>query len=896
MLTLAGSMRTTLAAFLLIPASLSAQAAEVESTYHQLNIDSGLVSNNLPGPSAVGIPQVVWSTVVSIDRASWLRLSYQSVMLSGSPNPGSDGSFLRLTSMRDGAVMTQHMRHVNEWQNTSAYFNGNTVLVELLAQPGTGANRIIIKGAAAGPFDQAEPDSICGSVDDRTLSSDNRVARVMPVGCTAWMINDCNHCFLSAGHCGISGSQVIQFNVPLSNASGTPQAPPPSDQYAIDPASIQEQSGGASLGDDWAYFGCFANSTTGLTPYDAQGSVAFDLVNPPSVASPAQTIRITGCGSTSSPVSPTWYLVQKTHTGPYFNVSGDVIQYTVDTTGGNSGSPVILEGTNNAIGIHTNAGCNSVGGNQGCGLTNADLQAALANPLGICAGPCGGGGSPLTTTFANNNGGSAGGAVYFSLSGVAGGGGATITDIDLNCAGAGGATGSIEIYLQDGCTFDHLGVWGGPVATSASTTTNASGTPTNFVLNTPLSIGEGCCVGVAIVANGFGHAYTTGTSPFQLTYATSHLELVAGSASNAPFAGSAFNPRVVNANFNYTVGGACFDLASAESYGDGCVASYTSFYEELTTAGFDLANTDFNGTFSPSGYTVTSTPGSGVIAPGAIGATTVLTMPDDGQVAAGTLGLVVGSNGWVALAGGNSNAFVPNSTTMLNNPATGLYAWTDLQPNNSGTVTYEEDPATGRTRTTFEAVHGWNTTDDHWIQFDFNVITGNWNLRIGAVGFNNPEDWVVGYSPGGTSADPGSRDLTLASLFAFNTQLSDVAPLTLEAVGTPQVGQPFMLTTSNIEPTAIFHVGIVGLTQVTVPLQFVFPGANPGCSLNASLDLVMGPDVIFGGPGSFTWEGIDLTPTSLLGFELHFTSATLDLTVLSDTTRTANGIRAVTGF
>ncbi|MDA7494467.1 hypothetical protein N8467_00210 [bacterium] len=529
-------------------------------------------------------------------------------------------------------------------------------------------------------------------------------------------------------------------------------------------------------------------------------------------------------------------------------------------------------------------------------LANAQISTMTGiNVTAGCPGT-GGGGSPLTTTFANNNGGSVGGAVYFALEGVAGGGGATITDIDLNCAGAGGATGSIEVYIQDGCTFDHLGVWGGPVATSASTTTNASGTPTNFVLNTPLSIGEGCCLSIAIVANGFGHAYTTGTSPFPLTYATTHLSFTGGSASNAPFSGSAFNPRVANASFHYTVGGSCPDLASAESVGEGCVADFTSFYEELTTAAFDLTNSDFNGTNSAAGYTVSSTVGSGIIAPGAIGTPTVLTMPDDGQVVAGTLGLVVGSNGWVALGGGNANAWAPNVATFLDNPSTGLYAWTDLQPNNSGTVSYEEDPATGRTRTTFDQVNGWNTMDPHSIQFDFNVNTGDWNLRIGVVGFNNPEDWLVGFSPAGPSADPGSRDLTLASLFSFNTQTADTVPLTLEAVGTPIIGQPFQLTTTNIEPTAIFHVGIVGLTQVTVPLQFVFPSANPGCFLNASLDLVMAPDIVFGGPGSYTWEGIDLTTTSALGAELFFTAATLDLTVLSDTTRTANAIKITTGI
>ena len=516
------------------------------------------------------------------------------------------------------------------------------------------------------------------------------------------------------------------------------------------------------------------------------------------------------------------------------------------------------------------------------------------NNINSCPGTGGGGGSPLTTTFANNNGGSVDGAVDFALEGVAGGGGATITDIDLNCTGVGGVAGTIEIYLQDSCTFDHLGVWGGPVATGSATTA-ASGSPTNFVLSTPITIGEGCCISVAIVAGGFGNAYTNGTAG-SLTFATTHLSLTAGKASNVPFAGSAFSPRVVNANFHYTVGGSCPAGASVEVIGAGCVADFTSFYEVMTTAAFDLSNTDFTAIFSPTGYTVSSAVGAGIIPPGAIGTPAVLVMGDDNQVAAGTLGIVVGSNGWVALGGGNSNGFGPTPGTMLSNPSTAVYAWTDLQPNNSGTGSYEEDVATGRTRTTFDGVNGWNTPDPHFIQFDFNVVTGDWQLRIGAVGFANPEDWLVGYSTAGPSADPGGIDLTLSSLFAFNTQLADTVPLTLEGVGTPIIGSPFMLTTTNIEPTAIFHVGIVGLTQVSVPLQFVFPTANPGCFLNASLDLVHGPDLVFGGPGSHNWQGVDLTGVGLLGFDLFFTSATLDLTILSDTTRTANGIKATTGL
>jgi len=374
-----------IAASLLLATTVCAQAVESRQTTHYLDVDSGIVRNDSPSPAAVGLPQVVWSTVVTIQDASWLRLEYQGVLLSGSPDRGSDGSFLRMTSMRDGAVQTQHLRHVGEWQDTSAYFNGQSVLVELLAHPGTGDNRLILKAVQAGPTRPAEEDTICGPVDDRQLSNDARVARNQPTGCTSWMINDCNHCFLTAGHCAGSGLQVVQFNVPLSSSTGSLNHPPPSDQYAVDTASLQS-NGGQGIGNDWAYFGVFDNSTTGLSPYVAQGNQAFDLINPPSVS--GQNIRITGNGSTSAPVSPTWYLVQKTHSGPYFSFSGTTVRYTTDTTGGNSGSPVILDGTNNAIGIHTHGGCTSTGGsNAGTGANHSALQNALANPQGVCDCP-----------------------------------------------------------------------------------------------------------------------------------------------------------------------------------------------------------------------------------------------------------------------------------------------------------------------------------------------------------------------------------------------------------------------------------------------------------------------------------------------------------------------------
>ena len=67
-----------------------------------------------------------------------------------------------------------------------------------------------------------------------------RSARLFPVGCTAWLINDAQQCFLTAGHCFTGDvNQVAQFNVPLSDESGNVNHPGPEDQYFMDGSSLQ---------------------------------------------------------------------------------------------------------------------------------------------------------------------------------------------------------------------------------------------------------------------------------------------------------------------------------------------------------------------------------------------------------------------------------------------------------------------------------------------------------------------------------------------------------------------------------------------------------------------------------------------------------------------------------
>jgi V8-like Glu-specific endopeptidase len=345
------------------------QTSEPPTLHAPYAHDTGWVSNT------TGQPRVVISFPVHVPEAEWLRLYFDEVHLSGDQLAGS-GALLRITSHHDGFVQEMNASHVEQWQRSSAYFNGDTVQVDVLVQPFTGPSRLVLRSVDAG---LPALESQCGPTDDRVASTDVRAARLLPIGCTGWLIDDCQSCFLTAGHC-TGAISVIQFNVPLSNSNGSLNNPPPSDQYVMDASSLQT-NGGQGVGNDWGYFGAFPNSTTGLTAVQAQGAT-YTLAFPPPVD--MNNIRITGFGVDGGSANQTL----QTGVGPMITNSGTTVQYKTDTTGGNSGSPVIWEETGFAVGIHTHGGCatDGTGQNSGTGANHPGLQAALATPAGICAG------------------------------------------------------------------------------------------------------------------------------------------------------------------------------------------------------------------------------------------------------------------------------------------------------------------------------------------------------------------------------------------------------------------------------------------------------------------------------------------------------------------------------
>ena len=326
--------------------------------------------------------ETVWSETVVVDDAIWIRLKFDQLVLAGSPLGGAS-STLKITSLQDGKFQLLNADTVQQWRNTSAYFNGNAVRLELIAEPNGRMNLVQIGSVVAGePQGLDVNQTICDGNDDRQLSDDPRSARGEPIGCSCWQFNDRNNCFITAGHCA-TGTDIAMFNVPLSDSNGNRQFPGPEDQYAVDQDSMQFVNGG--VGNDWCYFGCFPNANTGLTAFEAQGA-SYELGTPGPVNT-GDEIRITGYGSTSFPVDPTWNSAQKTQVGLYSFFSNQNLGYRTDTTGGNSGSPIIFESTGQAIGVHTHGGCGNSGSgmNNGTSISQNGFTNALNNPQGICA-------------------------------------------------------------------------------------------------------------------------------------------------------------------------------------------------------------------------------------------------------------------------------------------------------------------------------------------------------------------------------------------------------------------------------------------------------------------------------------------------------------------------------
>jgi V8-like Glu-specific endopeptidase len=336
-----------------------AQTAEIPYHMEPYSLYSGVHSGE---KNANEQAVLAFSGIVEVRNASWLRLYFSDANL-------GLGSYIVMTSLKDNAMQRLNARTLEQWQYSGAYFNGDAVKIELYVARVDKGVFIQIDEVMAGEWGSGPAiESQCGPTDDRVPSNDPRAGRLLNIGCTGWIIT--NGLFVTAGHC-LGGANVMEFNVPLSLPNGTIQHPGPEDQYAVDPATVTGTNGG--IGNDWGTFEVFVNAVTGLHPIAAQGdayTVVQNLL--------PNSIRISGYGVDNGTANQ----IQQTHVGPNAGSSGTTMRYVTDTEGGNSGSPVIDEATNTAVGVHTHGGCTTAGtgNNNGTSCFHPDFWAALSVP------------------------------------------------------------------------------------------------------------------------------------------------------------------------------------------------------------------------------------------------------------------------------------------------------------------------------------------------------------------------------------------------------------------------------------------------------------------------------------------------------------------------------------
>jgi len=352
-------------------------------------------------------------------------------------------------------------------------------------------------------------------------------------------------------------------------------------------------------------------------------------------------------------------------------------------------------------------------------------------------------------------------------------------------------------------------------------------------------------------------------------------------------------------NFTLNVNGPSVvgTLATNTALGTGCIQSFASFYENFAAGTLDLGGTSFSMLPSGQGYLVL--PGiTSYVAPS--GTATSLTLTDDSETTVTlsspfpypggtTSSLTVCSNGYVSVASGNGTGFAPVVNTFLNAPQTGWWSWHDFNPLAGGAVKFEE--IGGIAYITWDNVRnfaGTTTADDSTFQLQFDTASGIVHFAYQTMTATG-NGFLVGYSPGGASNNPGSRDISATLPGTFATADADVLPLSVTGASRPVTGTSWNLNVNNMPPAALIGIDIFGFTDPGVNDLFFL--GMPGCPLRSALDVMIG----WINTGSHTYSlPIPANPT-LVGVHVFTTSAMLLPSANPFGAITANGIDGMVG-
>jgi hypothetical protein len=241
--------------------------------------------------------------------------------------------------------------------------------------------------------------------------------------------------------------------------------------------------------------------------------------------------------------------------------------------------------------------------------------------------------------------------------------------------------------------------------------------------------------------------------------------------------------------------------------------------------------------------------------------------------------LTVCSNGFVSAGAGNGVNWSPNLPEFLNSSQHCWRVWHDFANQLGGSIKFEESATVSVI--TWDNVRSYNGTapvDDSTFQLQF-YPSGAVTFAFGTMSTTNVSGtgYLVGYSPGGNSIDPGSIDLSATLGAGITTQPNDVLPLTLAATTRPITNTNWTLAVSNIPATGIFGVSIYGIADPGITNLFFL--GMPGCQLRSTLDMIDGPWFVTGATQNYSFAIPN--SASVLNFHLFTTAAVWTLPALN---------------
>lgn len=441
--------------------------------------------------------------------------------------------------------------------------------------------------------------------------------------------------------------------------------------------------------------------------------------------------------------------------------------------------------------------------------------------------------------FASNNGGSAGGAVFMDIDTK--GNNILGTDFLVNTGIGAGTSISVDLYLTpttyQGAEVDPT-LW--TYAGSASGT--AANQDEGSLVSGAFCIPAGTW-GMALVANGFGHRYTSGDSAVGPNYTWSNpdISLTLGAAQNDPFSGAPFTPRLANIIFCYDVVATPPACASTTAFGQACGGSTGGYagYELFDgTNPVDLAGSGYRLTFNAStgSYSVDGGIINPIVAPSPaavnIGAgddtvTEVTGLPGYATAFGTQTSVWIGSNGYIFMTATGRADFSATVAEFLAEGPRIAPLWEDFNPTANGGVFVEVDALDPTlVHITWDQVPEFGATVFNTFQCS---ISANGDMEIKFDAGNVVGTGLAGISSGNGTADNGSTDLSAQVGYVIPGGFSPNMELSM--TDRPVLGSTVTTSITGIPgSTALAYLGFSYVPYADPGLDLTTVGM-PGCYL-----------------------------------------------------------------